>query len=360
MSRNDCFRVLGISPQSSEEEIKTRFRSLARRYHPDRNPLDSKAGARFRKIAEAYETICRLKSRQPFSHEGGAKNSARCGKKFYGSEDFIFAREDLLAELFGQDPGNAYFSSQAGPDFRYDLQISFAAAMLGIEKEIEFPRLQSCSHCQATGLQPGSVLQTCPLCKGKGRSRPCPGLLSFGPVCQQCQGKGRVITQPCSHCGGSGALEQIRRYSVPIPPGVKNGTRLRIQGEGGEGFRYGPPGHLFVVIHVDSDPFFTRIGHDLYCNLEVSRAQARLGDKIEIPTIKGKTILALPRGTRSGDIFRLVGLGVPQEGYQSRGDQVIVIRFTNSQSLDLNHSNQRMEIRGLRTTTDETVTQESL
>ncbi len=320
----EYYRILGVSPKAGLAEVKRRFRLLALKFHPDRNPHNPEAVARFREVAEAYGAICHRRRRQPFP----ADTEDQHHQKSNGNGKRGFTRENL-AESFGFEDVTPYFSSFGGPDFRYDLQIPFLAAMWGLEQEIEFRRLAHCRFCQATGLQPGSYYQDCPTCDGRGRRWASPGQLKIGAVCDACQGQGKIMTHPCPHCGGQGYQQHLKKYRIVIPPGVEDGTRILINGEGGEGFRQGPPGHLVVVVHVEPHRFFTRRGNDLHCHLNVSFAQAVLGDSIEIPTLFGARVLELPRGARSGQSFLFPGLGVPGAGNSHPGNQVITIHITN-------------------------------
>ena len=318
----EYYRLLGVSPKAGIDEVKRRFRLLALKFHPDRNPRNPEAAARFREVAEAYGAICNRRSRQPKPPEDRQEqNSNGNGKK-------AFVRENL-ADFFGCEDVSPCFASFGGPNFRYDLQIPFLAAMQGLEKEIKFRRLAPCPACQATGLQPGSYYQDCPTCGGRGRRWATPGQLKIGALCDDCQGHGKIMTQPCSHCRGHGYRQQLKKYRIVIPPGIEDGTRILINGEGGAGFQQGPPGHLVVVVHVEPHRFFTRHKNDLHCTLGISFAQAVLGESIEIPTLFGPRVLELPRGTRSGQSFLFPGLGVPAAGNGHPGNLVITIQITN-------------------------------
>ncbi len=318
----ECYRILGVSPKAGVAEVKRRFRLLALKFHPDRNPRNPKAAARFREVAEAYDAICNRRPRQPAQSEDRQRQkSDHPGKK-------AFVRENL-GEFFGWEGFSGGLTSYGGPDFRYDLQIPFLAALWGLEKEIEFRRLTPCPACQATGMQPGSYYQDCPTCKGRGRRRASPGQLKIGALCDDCQGHGKIMSLPCQPCGGQGYQLQCKKYRIVIPPGVEDGTRIRLDGEGGEGFQQGPPGQLVVVVHVEPHRFFTRHHHDLHCTLDISFAQAVLGDSIEIPTPFGPRILELPRGTRSGQTFLFAGLGVPAAGNCQPGNLDKTIQITN-------------------------------
>jgi molecular chaperone DnaJ len=295
---------------------------LALKFHPDRNPRNPEAAARFREVAEAYGAICTRRPRQP------APPKDQPEQKSNGNGKKAFARENL-AEFFGCEDFSPIFASFGGPDFRYDLQIPFLAAMWGLEKEIEIRRLGPCRACQATGLEPGSNYQDCPTCGGRGRRWATPGQLKIGARCDDCQGHGKIMTRPCPHCQGQGYRQKLKKYRIVIPPGAEDGTRILITGEGGAGFQQGPPGQLVVVVHVEPHRFFTRHQQDLHCTLGVSFAQAVLGDSIEIPTPFGPTVLELPRGARSGQSFLFPGLGVPAAGNGQSGNLVITIHITN-------------------------------
>jgi molecular chaperone DnaJ len=308
MAPRDYYSILGVSPKTTLDEVRRRFRALARQHHPDRNPDDPQAAARFRLVAEAYEAIKSSRARP-------RRTSANLRQpKFNGGED-------IFAEFFGISSDEP-LSGSSGPDFRYDLEISLAAALTGLVTMIQVDHRISCRHCQGSGLAPGQDYQQCPTCQGRGRRFGGPGLLRFGPVCSRCHGRGKVITQPCRHCRGDGHRLEKRKYSVHIAPGTEDGARLRFHGEGGEGFRNGPAGDLEVVIRVAPDEFFKRVGNDLHCQIKVSFALAALGGMIRIPTLAGYRDFKLPRGTQSGWTFRFPGAGAPAGPEGFAGDQV--------------------------------------
>lgn len=322
----EYYRILGISPKAGIAEVKKRFRLLALKLHPDRNPRNPKATARFREVAEAYDAICHLRSRRPSQSDGRQEQPS---PEFNKS----FARSNLN-DFFGAETVAAMSSSFGGPDFRYDLQIPFLAALWGLEKEIQFRRLTPCPSCQATGMQPGSYYQDCPSCQGRGRRRATPGLLKIGALCDTCQGHGKIIDKPCLSCHGQGYRLELKRHRLVIPPGVEDGSRICINGEGGEGFQEGPPGHLVVVVHVEAHTFFTRHRNDLHCTVDISFAQAVLGDTIQVPTPFGARFLELPRGTQSGQNFLFPGLGVPSPGNSHAGNLVVTVKLTNKKITD--------------------------
>jgi len=315
MTIRDCYQLLGVSPRASLEEVRRRYRALALAHHPDHHPGDPQAPARFRRLAEAYELIQRSRSRSKAARE----NLRR--PKFTGTGE-------LFEEFFGIS-SRAGLRRSPGADFRYDLQISLAAAVRGTQAVIQVERNFSCRSCQGSGLAPGGGYTSCPQCRGQGRRYAGPGLLRFGPVCQRCRGRGQVIAQTCPHCQGQGFTRGKREYRLHIPPGTEDGARLRLNGEGGDGFDQGPPGNLEVVIHLAPDDFFIRRGFDIHCRLKVSLAEVQRGAYILAPTLDGYRTVQLPRETRSGWIFRIPGAGVPRGTGLPAGDQMLEVVVNN-------------------------------
>jgi len=321
MSALNYYQILGISPRAGWQEIRRRYRALAWQYHPDRNPDDPEAAARFRLVAEAYEAL-----------QGTRGGRARRAAQNYRQPRFT-GDEDFFEEFFGICRPGASLRQSVGAAFRYDLQITFAAAIRGMETIIQVPRTSSCGYCRGTGSAPGSGYQSCPDCQGRGRRFGGPGLLRFGPVCDRCRGRGRIVAQACGYCDGQGYYGATRQYHLQIPAGTEDGARLRIPGEGGEGFNNGPPGDLEVFIQVEPHEFFIRVGNDLYCQVKVSFAEAALGGAIRIPTLEGYQDLDLPGGTQTGRIFRFPGAGAPGGPRQPAGDQVMEVVVTTPQNL---------------------------
>lgn len=315
----ESYRILGVSPQADLAEIKRRFRHLALKFHPDRNPRNPQAAVRFREVAEAYDAICRSRNRRPPRPEKVPPQSAADHRQR------AFARQNL-ADFFNCEEFSAELAGYGGPDYRYDLEIPFLAALRGTDQEITFQCLRPCEACQATGMQPGTSYQDCPTCGGRGRRWATPGQLKIGALCEDCQGHGKVMSHPCPHCRGLGYRLERKKYRLSIPSGIEDGTRILINGEGGEGFAHGPRGHLVVVVHVQPHSFFTRHHNDLYGTVSVSLSQAVCGDTIDIPTPWGQTSLELPRGCRSGESFFFAGLGVPANGGGQAGDLIITIQ----------------------------------
>ncbi|RJR41362.1 MAG: J domain-containing protein [Deltaproteobacteria bacterium] len=319
MATLEDYRILGVSPRATWEEIQRRFRTLAWQYHPDHHPENPDAAAQFRRLAEAYEALHRIKSKP------------RAAAQKYVRPRFR-NKQQIFEEFFGIERPGSPLQQSSGADFRYDLQISFLAAIRGLETEIQVPRDMGCRHCRSTGTVPGSGHQECPDCQGRGRKGG-PGLLRFGPLCGRCQGRGKTATQACPHCQGEGYLWLNTRYHLRIPPGIVDGSRLQLAGGGGQGFQNGPPGNLEVIIHVEPHFFFSRKGNDIHCRLPVSFAQAALGGKVSVPSLDGYRTLNLPRGTQSGKVFRLPGGGVPGGLQQPAGDQIVEVVVTTPAAL---------------------------
>lgn len=319
MATQEDYRILGVSPRATWEEIQRRYRVLAWQYHPDHHPEDPEAAAQFRRLVEAYDALRQV------------KNNPRAAAQKYVRPRFRNKRQ-VFEEFFGIERPGSPLQQSPGADFRYDLQIPLLAAIRGMETDIQVPRDLSCPHCRSTGTAPGSSYQDCPDCQGRGRKGG-PGLLRFGPFCERCRGHGKITTQACPHCQGQGHLWETRQYHLVIPPGTVAGTRLVLAGEGGQGFQNGLPGNLEVIIHVEPHLFFTRVGNDLHCRFHVSFAQAALGGMVDVPTLDGCRSLHLPRGTQSGKVFRFPGGGAPGGPQQPPGDQIVEVVVTTPANL---------------------------
>jgi molecular chaperone DnaJ len=319
MATLEDYRMLGVSPRATWEEIQRRYRTLVWQYHPDHHPENPEAAAQFRRLAEAYDALRQV------------KNKPRAAAQKYVRPRFR-NKQQIFEEFFGIERPGSPLQQSSGADFRYDLQIPFLAAVLGLETEIQVPRDMSCRHCRSTGTVPGRGRQECPDCQGRGRKGG-PGLLRFGPLCGRCQGRGATAIQACPHCQGEGYLWRNTRYRLRIPPGTADGARLHLAGGGGQGFQNGPPGNLEVIIHVEPHFFFSRVGNDLHCRLPVSFAQAALGGKVSVPSLDGYRTLHLPRGTQSGKVFRLPGGGVPGGPQGPAGDQIVEVVVTTPAAL---------------------------
>jgi molecular chaperone DnaJ len=328
MNKRDYYEVLGVDRRASGEEIKKTYRKLALKYHPDRNPGDQEAEEKFKEAAEAYEVLRDAEKRNiydQFGHEG-LQGTGFTG--FGGFDDIFSAFGDIFEDFFGF--GNRRrgqrTTARPGADLLYDMRIDFAEAIFGTEKEIEIPTSEACEPCGATGREPGTEEQVCPLCQGQGQILQSQGFFRISTTCHRCGGQGRILTNPCPSCNGSGQQKVTEKVLVKVPAGVDTGTRLRIPDRGESGYRGGPPGDLYVRLHVEPHEFFERDGNVLYCQIPVSMVQAAIGDTIEIQTLDGSRSVKIHPGTQSGEIIRLKGDGVPNLRGYGRGDLLIDIQ----------------------------------
>ncbi|RME46854.1 MAG: molecular chaperone DnaJ [Chloroflexi bacterium] len=325
-AKRDYYEVLGVSRDATKDEIRRAYRRKAKQYHPDVNDAPD-AAERFREIKEAYEVLSDDEKRAMYDRFG--HNADQFSRGFGGFSDFGI--DDLFSEFFGFGTRARTAARRApvrGNDLRVDITLEFEEAVFGTEKELEIPRWETCDVCGGTGAEPGTRPITCPQCGGAGEVRHAQQTGLFGSfvtvvTCPRCQGTGEVITTPCSKCRGRQRVHASKVISVEIPPGVDEGTRIRLTGEGDAGERGGPPGNLYVNIHVKPHEFFERRDNDIYLELPLNIAQAALGDEVKVPTLDGEETLRIPPGTQTGQTFRLRGKGVPYLRREGRGDQVV-------------------------------------
>jgi molecular chaperone DnaJ len=324
MTTQDYYAVLGLQRNVTSEEIKKAYRKLALQYHPDRNPGDKAAEEKFKEASEAYQVLSDPEKRQLYDRYGieGLKGAGYQG--FGAATDIFSAFGDLFEDLLGFGPRRRSGSRvQQGPDLRYDLSLAFLDACLGKELDIEFDRPEICENCSGTGGKDGARPSRCPTCQGRGQVLRTQGFLTVGTTCQKCRGEGLIITAPCANCQGEGRILAKRRVHVKIPAGVDSGSRLRLQGEGGEGMHGGPAGDLYVFIQVEQHEFFQREENNIICEIPISFTQAALGANIDVPTLDGKRTLTIPRSTQAGEVFVLRGEGIRNLRGYGRGDQYI-------------------------------------
>jgi molecular chaperone DnaJ len=335
VSTRDYYEVLGIFREASDQEIKSAYRRLALKFHPDRNPGSKEAEERFKEAAEAYAVLADAQKRSLYDRFGHAGVGAAAGaggfdpNVFVGFEDILGGLGDIFGfgDLFGG--GRRRGGPQRGADLRYDLEISFDEAARGTETTIQVPRLERCETCAGSGAAAGSGPTTCPTCHGRGQLRYQQGFFTVARTCGQCRGTGQIISKPCTTCHGAGRVQKERKLTVKLPAGVATGQQLRLRGEGEQGPGGGPPGDLYVVVIVQEHEFFRREGNDLHCEVPVSFTTLALGGEIVVPgLLDAEETIAVPPGTPSGTVFRLRGRGMPDVSARGKGDLVIEVHVS--------------------------------
>jgi len=321
MAKRDYYEVLGLNRDASDEEVKKAYRKLAMKFHPDRNPDNPKAEEQFKEAKEAYEVLSDAEKRSAYDQFGhaGVDPQAGAGAGFGGMGGFADAFSDIFGDIFGGARGgrsNVY----RGADLRYNLEVSLEEAARGSETRIRIPTMEECVPCKGTGAKPGTQPKVCPTCGGAGQVRMQQGFFSIQQTCPKCHGTGRIIPEPCTTCHGAGRVKQHKTLSVKIPSGIDDGDRIRLAGEGEHGVNGGPPGDLYVQIHLKQHPVFQRDHDDLHCEMPVSFTTAALGGEIEIPTLDGAAKIKVPPETQTGKVFRLRGKGIRGVRSHAAGD----------------------------------------
>ncbi|MBW2524070.1 MAG: molecular chaperone DnaJ [Deltaproteobacteria bacterium] len=328
MPVKDPYEVLGVGRSASPEEVKSAFRKLAAKHHPDKNPDDPGATQRFKEINAAHQILSDPKKRAMYDRFGAAGvGGAGGGAGPFGAVPFdlsdlnidgVFA--DLL-EVLGIRTGDR-------GDVRHQLQLTFEEAAFGCEKKVKFDRVTRCSTCEGTGAKPGTELQTCSACNGRGRVRYQQGVfpIAVERSCSRCHGSGKVVVTPCDDCGGAGLRSSAHEVEVTIPPGIEQGATRSISGKGNVTRTGRRPGNLEIVISVKPHDFFQRVGDNVVCALPITFPQAALGDEIEIPTLDGKGFMRIPPGTQPGTVLRVRGKGIPRRVLGGRGDQLVEVQ----------------------------------
>src|SRR5579872_5688371 len=324
--KRDYYEVLGVERDCDDQELKSAYRRLALKYHPDRNPEDKHAEDLFKEAAEAYSVLSDPQKRAAYDRYGlqGLQGAAAGGFDPNAFQDF----SDILGDFFGFGDlfgggGRRRSRPQRGEDVRYDLEISFEDAMQGMTADIQVPRLETCKRCRGSGAEPEDGITTCPTCRGRGEVIYQQSFLSVRRTCATCGGRGQIIRRPCKECKGEGYLRVERKLKVSIPAGVDNGTRLRLAQEGQPGANGGPTGDLYVVLKVKEHPIFERRENDLHCTIPINVAQAALGAEVDILTLDGLQSVKIPEGTQSGAQIKLRGFGVPHVNGSGRGDMYV-------------------------------------
>jgi len=340
MAKEDYYELLGVSRDVSEEDLKKAYRKKAVQYHPDKNPGNKEAEEMFKKVSEAYEVLKDPDKRAAydrFGHAAFAQGGAgpRPGSATAGGfhDPFDIFREvfggsggSIFEEFFGGGGGGAGDGAREGADLRYDIELSLEEAARGVEKEISFRKLATCTRCHGSGAEPGSKRVPCPTCRGAGQVTTSRGFFTVRQVCPTCHGNGTRIEKPCHECRGEGRVNQTAKLNVRVPPGVDTGSKLRSAGNGEAGVGGGPAGDLYIVIHVKEHEIFERQGDDLFCEIPVKFTLAALGGTIEVPTLSGKASLKIPAGTQTGTTFRLKNRGMPGLRSGQPGDQLVRVQ----------------------------------
>jgi molecular chaperone DnaJ len=327
MAKRDFYEVLGVARGAGEAELKRAYRKLAMELHPDRNPGDAAAEARFKELNEAYEVLKDPQKRAAYDQFGHqAFEHGGMGGRGGGFDFTSFA--DVFDDLFGDfmGGGRRRGTNNRGSDLRYNLTISLEEAFSGKRAQIRVPTAVTCEACRGSGGEAGAEPTACQTCRGMGRVRAQQGFFTVERTCPTCQGSGRVISNPCKACNGSGRAQRERTLAVNIPAGVEDGTRIRLSGEGEAGIRGGQPGDLYIFVTVAPHRFFRRDGAHLFCRVPIPMTRAALGGEVEVPTIEGRPVgIVIPPGTQTGRQIRLKGKGLTELHGSQRGDLYIEV-----------------------------------
>ena len=339
MAKRDYYEVLGVNKSASADQIKSAYRKLAVKHHPDKNKGDKAAEEKFKEASEAYHVLSNSERKQNYDNFGHAAfENGGGGRGGFGNFDFSNHFSDIFEDFFGEGFGGGRRSRRSnnrGSDLRYDLSISLEEAFSGKKQDIKFSTSEKCDTCSGTGSKPGHQAGACSMCGGHGQVRSSQGFFTVQQTCPQCAGAGEEITHPCSSCNGQGKKQASKRLSVTIPKGVDDGTRIRLSGKGEAGSRGGGSGDLYLFINVHSHDLFKRSDENLFFECPVSIADAALGTSIEIPTIDGgKAKIKIPAGTQSGKQFRLRGKGMPYMRGNDFGD--LYVQVTTEVPISLN------------------------
>ncbi|MBV1884509.1 MAG: molecular chaperone DnaJ [Pseudomonadales bacterium] len=312
MSKRDFYEVLGAAKDATPAEMKKAYRRLAMKYHPDRNPDDKEAEAKFKEVKEAYEVLTDENKRAAYDRYGHAGVDQSAGGGGAGAGNFSDIFGDVFGDIFGGGGGGGRgrSASNQGADLRYTLELDLEEAVKGTNVEIEVPTLVTCGECVGSGAKKGTTPISCTTCGGAGQIRMQQGFFSVQQTCPTCRGKGKMIKDPCGKCRGQGRVEKSKKLSVKIPPGVDTGDRIRLSGEGEAGDLGGHAGDLYVQVAVREHNIFVRDGRDLYCEVPISFCDAAIGGDLEVPTLDGRVKLKVPGETQTGKLFRLRGKGV--------------------------------------------------
>jgi molecular chaperone DnaJ len=336
MSKQDFYELLGVGRSASDDELKKAFRSLAMKYHPDKNPNDAAAEQKFKEINHAYDILKDPEKRAAYDRYGhaafdGGMGAARGSANDFAGGSFSDIFEDLFSELTGsgrrRGAAESHLSKRRGSDLRYNLEISLEEAFAGKKQDINITTSVTCDSCHGSGGENGAEAVTCGTCGGRGTVRMQQGFFTVERTCHSCQGTGKIIANPCKKCAGSGTVRKDRSLAVNIPAGVEEGTRIRLSNEGEAGYRGGPAGDLYIFLSIKPHQFFRREGADIHCSVPITFTNAALGGSVEVPTIEGtRAKVTIPEGTQTGHQFRLKGKGMTVLRSKGRGDMFVHVR----------------------------------
>jgi len=335
MAKRDYYEVLGVSRDASNDEIKKAYRKLALKYHPDRNQGSSEAEGKFKEASEAYSVLADEEKKQMYDRFGfdGLKGVGRGFSDFSSFSDSIFSDfEDILGSFFGFGSsgkrGNRGQRAQRGRDFGVEVNLTMEESYNSVEKEVEVTRERNCNICDGSGNEPGYPSESCTQCGGSGSIRRSQGFFSIATTCPVCNGDGKIIKHPCKECNGKGRAMERKKIKVTFPAGVANGNRLRVTGEGEDGYNRGRPGDLYIIINVEEDDYFRREDNDLIRELEITFSQATLGDEVKIKTFYGTEKIKIPQESQDGKIIRFKGKGFKNVNGWGKGDLLIILKVT--------------------------------
>jgi len=337
MAKQDYYDVLGVGQDADEKELKSAYRKLAMKYHPDRNQGDADAEQNFKHVNEAYEILKDPQKRAAYDQFGHAAFEGGNGGSGGFGPEFAHSMEDIFENFFGDIMGGRRqkrSGRERGADLRYNLEISLQDAYAGKTAQIRVPTTVICDECSGSGAKSGTSPRICTTCNGVGKVRASQGFFTIERTCHVCHGRGEVIDDPCTKCSGSGRISKERTLSVNIPAGVEDGTRIRLAGEGEAGLRSGPAGDLYIFLSIKPDPFFQRDASDIFCRVPISMVKAALGGDVEVPTVDGSLCnVKIPAGSQSGTQLRLNGKGMPVLRSKMTGDMYVQLEVETPKKL---------------------------
>jgi molecular chaperone DnaJ len=350
-STRDYYEVLGVKKTATQDEVKKAYRKLARKYHPDANPDDPKAEEKFKEVSSAYEVLSDVEKRKQYDagpsplFGQGSQPGAGGFRGYQGGQPMGGEWADLFGNLFGGggdfgDTGGFGGSGrrpqrgQRGEDLSVTVRLSFDDALRGVTTKLSVPLTVQCETCRGSGAAPGTGPVTCPQCQGRGVVNQSQGFFALSQPCGRCRGAGTVIETPCASCSGTGLTRALKKFTVPLPAGVKDGTKIRLKGKGEPGLRGGPAGDLYVIAQVDESPLFERRGSDLLVQVPVTMVEAALGGTVRVPTPEGSVALKVPAGTQDGRLLKIKGKGAPRLGSSGKGDLIARVNVLTPKDLN--------------------------